>query len=161
VDRAEHDLSLLLARDPQLLTRALRLGLTGDHFAAGPRRERFAHLERHLAAGTDVDWSRMGAEARELVAGLLDDPVDLGDPDEIFEAASRRLLFRSHRGRLREIDRELKLADTAQQRRLLVEKQTLAAEMREAGEAAAFMPNLFEGGDANGQGTIPAGSRSR
>jgi DNA primase len=161
VDRAEHDLSLLLARDPQLLARALRLGLTGDHFSAGPGREMFEHLERQFAAGTDVDWSRMGAEARELVTGLLDDPVDLGDPDEIFEAASRRLLFRSHRGRLREIDRELKLADSAQQRRLLVEKQTLAAEMREAGEAAAFMPNLFEERDANGQGTIPAGSRSR
>jgi len=90
---------------------------------------------------TDLDWSELGSGGRSAVAALLEDSADLADPDGVFEAAARRLIFRRHRERLSQIDRELELADVEQQRRLLVEKQEIAAELRDAGEAATFMPD--------------------
>jgi len=96
---------------------------------------------RPLEERTDLDWSGLSSGGRSAVAALLEDAADLGDPDEVFQAAARRLLFRGHRERLRQIDRELELADAEQQRRLLVEKQRIAAQLRDAGEAATFMPS--------------------
>ncbi|MDX1577524.1 MAG: toprim domain-containing protein, partial [Gemmatimonadota bacterium] len=138
---AEHELALLLVRDPTLVRRALRLGLESRHVNDPRVREIFTALERAADEGEDgTDWSGLSTGARDLVARLLEDGEDLGDPDEVFEAAARKLFFRGHRERLSEIDRELELADSDQQRRLLSEKQQLAAELREAGEATTFIP---------------------
>jgi len=164
--RAERDLVLLLARDPRLFARAREVGITPGSFLNDVWREVFAYLERAAAAGGVEDVAGGGAtlsgSAADALESLLEDTSDLSDPDEVFEAATRRLLFRGHRSRLREIDRELALADAEQQRRLLIEKQGLAAELREAGEAATFMPHgTGEGSDTRRSGTIPAGSRER
>lgn len=159
--RAEHDLVLLLVRDPSLIRRALRLGITARHLQEPTRRELFAGLERLADEGIEPeDWSFLSPGAQELAGRLLEDDQDLSDPDDVFDAATRRLLFRGHRERLAEIDRELVLADSDQQRRLLSEKQRLAGELREAGEAASFMPGARapRPEDSDRHGTAPAGS---
>jgi len=141
-DRAERDLVLLIVRDPTLLDRAERLGVTGENFRNEAWREVFEYVsDRPPQERTDLDWSELAPAGRSAVATLLDDSADLADPDGVFEAASRRLLFRRHRERLGQIDRELELAEAEQQRRLLIEKQDIAAELRDAGEAATFMPD--------------------
>ena len=156
-DRAEHDIALLLVRDPDLIERAERLGLTGDSFLNGSWREVFEYVETRYESGQEgADWSGLTPPTKELVAGLLEDASDLGHPNEVFEAAARRLIFRSQRERLREIDRELALADVEQQRRLLMEKQELAARLRDVGEASAFMPQIgVEPGSAGSSGWTP------
>jgi len=156
--RAEYDLALLLVRDHGLVARADRLGLAPDSVVNDSVREVFEHVMANRDDPDGIDWSTLSPRARALVETLVDDPVDLADPDAVFEAAARRLLFRWHRERLREIDRELALADAEQQRRLLEEKQRLAAEMRQAGEAAAFMPHGFEAAGSSGS---PPGGRQR
>ena len=128
-------------RDPTLVPRALGLGLTGENFLNTSWREVFEYVMGRDEPGVrGMDWSGLSPETRGQVTALLDDVVDLANPEQVFDAAVRRLLFRKHRERLSEIDRELTLADAEQQRRLLVEKQELAAQLREAGEAGAFMP---------------------
>lgn len=155
-DRAEHDLALLLVRDPDLVERAERLGLSGDDFLNGSWREVFEYVEGRYESGQEgADWSGLSAPTRELVAGLMDDASDLGHPNDVFEAAARRLIFRGQRERLREIDRELALADAEQQRRLLLEKQELAARLRDVGEASAFMPQIGDTGRAGSSGWTP------
>ncbi len=160
-ERAEHDLVLLLARDPSLVARARRIDLSAGLFLNDVWREVFEHLER-AADAPEEELPPLSSRAREALEALLEDTSDLSDPEQVFQAASRRLLFRRHRDRLREIDRELALADAEQQRRLLVEKQRVAAELRQAGEAATFMPHGMGGGpETRRSGTIPAGSRER
>ncbi len=145
--RAEHDLALLIVRDPTLIERAERLGLAGANFLNASWREVFEYVEgRHEAGEDDADWSGLSSATRERVAALLEDPSDLGHPNDMFEAAARRLIFRQLHERRREIDRELALADAEQQRRLLGEKQEIADRLREVGEAGTFMPQV--GADA-------------
>ncbi|MDH3733326.1 MAG: DNA primase [Gemmatimonadota bacterium] len=141
-ERAEHDLALLLVRDPTLIERAERLGLDGGSFLNGSWREVFEYVEARRDSGeAESDWSGLSSDTRSRVASLLEDASELLHPDQVFEAAARRLIFRRQRDRLGEIDRELALADAEQQRRLLIEKQDLAARLRDVGEAAAFMPH--------------------
>lgn len=140
--RAEHDLALLFVRDPGLAHRAAALGLSGESFLNTSWREVFEYVVgKGERAETEPDWSGLSPETRGLVVTLIEDSVDLNNPEEVFGVAVRRLLFRRQRERMREIDRELALADAEQQRRLLREKQELAAELRDAGEAGAFMPH--------------------
>ncbi|MFV1986177.1 MAG: DNA primase [Gemmatimonadota bacterium] len=157
--RAEHDLALLLVRDPGLIHRAERLGLTGESFVNASWREVFVYVARRADGGDmSPDWSGLSPATGSHVSELLDDASDLANPDEVFEAAARRLLFRGQRERLGEIDRELALADAEQQRRLLIEKQELANKLRQAGEAAAFMPHAGVRESRPGRtGSIPAG----
>ncbi len=148
--RSEREFLLLLVRDPSLTRRALRLGLGVGHLQDPRRREIFERLARAADDGADegaalMDWSSVSPAAQEMVGRLVEDPVEVAEPQGVFEAAARRLLFAGHRQRLAEIDRELQLADSDQQRRLLGEKQELAQELREAGEAATFMPGLRHG----------------
>lgn len=144
--RWEVEFLLLLVRDPSLTTRALRLGLGAGHLQDRSRREVFEVLAHAADDGADtLDWSSVSPPARDLAERLMADPVEVSDPEAGFEAAARRLLYRGHRQRLAEIDRELELADSDQQRRLLGEKQELAQELREAGEAATFMPGVRHG----------------
>ena len=158
--RAERDLVLLLARDPSLAARVRRAGITPASFFNEVWREVFEYLEG--GAVSEGETRTLSEGAAGALESLLEDSSDLSDPEEVFGAATRRLLFRRHRDRMREIDRELALADAEQQRRLLIEKQGLAAELREAGEAATFMPHgTGAGSDTRRSGTIPAGSRER
>ncbi len=157
--RAEHDLALLLVRDPGLVRRAERLGLSGESFLNTYWREVFEYVARREEAGETLpDWSGLSPTTGRRVEALLEDASDLANPDEVFEAAARRLLSRGQRERLGEIDRELTLADAEQQRRLLIEKQELARRLREAGEAAAFMPCTTANQTRPGRsGSHPAG----
>ncbi len=138
--KAERDLVLLLVRDPTLIERARRAGVRAELFAEGELRSLYSFLDRHPGEPDEIDWSETDRRTRDTFEVLSGDETELTNPDEIFEAATRRLLFREKRERLREIDRELEIADPAQQLRLLQEKQRIAAELRDAGEAAAFMP---------------------
>jgi DNA primase len=141
VSPVERELMLLLVRDGSLVQRALVLGFEAHHLEDRMHREIFKALVRGVDGGTEyMDWSEISHSAQELVERLLDDAEVVVDPNNIFEAAVSRLFFRGHRERLAEIDRELELADSEQQRRLLREKQELASELRDAGEAATFMP---------------------
>ncbi|MDX1395911.1 MAG: DNA primase [Gemmatimonadota bacterium] len=152
--RAEHDLALLLVRDPRLGERARSLGITPGSFLNASWREVFEYVTESGVDGETADWSALSAETHDRVETLLDDAVDLADPEEVFGAAVRRLVFREQRERLNEIDRELALADPEQQRRLLSEKWELAGRLREAGEAGAFMPH----GGVDGAGPNRVGS---
>ena len=109
-------------------------------------REIFEALVREVSDGNEhMDWSEISSPAQKLVERLLNDVEVVVDPNSVFEAAVSRLFFREHRERLAEIDRELELADSEQQLRLLGEKQELAAELRNAGESVTFMPGARRG----------------
>ncbi len=158
--RIEREFLLLLVRDPALARRALRVGLSSDHLRDPPAREIFEIFSMAVDEGEDtVDWSSASPAARERRAELQEVDEEIRDPGQVFEAAARRLLYRGHRERLDEINRELQLADTEQQRRLLSEKQELAQELRAAGEAATFMPRPGQGRPASAgrQGAASAG----
>ena len=70
-------------------------------------------------------------ELRPLVDGLLGDATELTHPEEIYEASVERLLYRPAERRLREIRREMKLADEAQQKELLREQMRIRAQLPE------------------------------
>lgn len=149
-DKAERELALLLVRDPTLAERASRAGLRAEHFEDPHFRAIFRHLagpagESRADPWTEDAWEELPPGARSAVERLMADATELGSPEEIFEAGVRRLLYRRHRERLREIDRELEIADPEHQRELLIEKQRVAEELRRAGEMAAFMPRRGRG----------------
>jgi DNA primase len=142
--RAERDLVLLLLRDPPLVQRASLGGVRPEHFSVGDHRAIFTHL-LETTEGTEErgdDWLLGLPESPRAAAEvLLRDETELTSPTEIFDASVRRLLYRCQRERLAEIDRELELADLDQQRDLLVEKERIADQLREVGEATGFMPH--------------------
>ena len=160
--RTEWAFLLLVVRDPSLTRRAVRTGLSPRHLRDRWGREIFEILSAACDEGVDaedVDWSSASGPARARLTALQEAGEEIPDPDGVFEAAVSRLLYRRHRERLDEIDRELELADSEQQRRLLSEKQELARELRDAGEAAAFMPRQGAGrpGFADRPGGAPTG----
>ena len=158
--KTEREFLLLLVRDPTLARRAMRIGLSTEHLRDPAGREIFDILSAAVDDDVeDVDWSSASGAARERWNALGEAGEEIADPAGVFEAAATRLLYREHRERMDEIDRELELADSEQQRRLLSEKQELARELRDAGEAAAFMPRADAGrpGPAERPGTAPAG----
>jgi DNA primase len=142
--RAERDLVLLLLRDPDLTHQVWTAGIRSEHFSREGHRVIFKHLAERMEGPEEVaveDWLVELPEAPRVAAeALLKDHTELRSPGEILEASIRRLLYRGQRDRLGEIDRELELADQDQQRDLLVEKQRIAEQLREVGEAAGFMP---------------------
>jgi len=139
--RAEHDLLLLLVRDPALTRQAVRVGLMPDHMSDPRGRELFEILSAASDEGVDVpDWTAASAEAGELAKALRESDRELPDAARVFDAVVRRLLYRRHRERIEEIGRAIELAEPEQQRRLLGEKQELVRELRAAGESGAFMP---------------------
>ncbi len=158
--KTEREFLLLLVRDPTLARRAMRIGLSTEHLRDRAGREIFEILSAAVDEDVeDVDWSSASGPARERWNALREAGEEIADPAGVFEAAATRLLYREHRERMDEIDRELELADSEQQRRLLSEKQELARELRAAGEAAAFMPRADAGrpGSAERPGTATAG----
>lgn len=143
--RAERDLVLLFLRDPPLARRASLGGVRPEHFSNVGHRAIFAYLAARTETASDEeteDWLLdLPETTRATAEALLRDETELTSPNDIFDASVRRLLYRDHRERLKEIDRELELADPDQQRDLLVEKQRIADQLREVGEATGFMPH--------------------
>jgi tRNA threonylcarbamoyladenosine modification (KEOPS) complex Cgi121 subunit len=81
-----------------------------------------------------------------LLERLVDDSTELMHPGDVYDEALRRLLNRDQLDRLRQIDRELELADEEQARSLLVEKAGIAKLLREAGVSLSFVRNLARPG---------------
>jgi hypothetical protein len=81
-----------------------------------------------------------------LLERLVDDSTELMHPGDVYDEALRRLLNREQLDRLRQIDREMELADEEQARRLLVEKAEIAKRLREAGVSLSFVRSLARPG---------------
>ncbi len=141
--KTERMLLLLMVRDLRYARRALRLDLSIEHLLDTRSREIFEAVVVSAEEGeVSIGWSRLGEEARYLGEALMADSEEVPDPDAEFEAAANRLLYRRHRERLAQIDREVELADPRHLRRLLKEKEHLASELREAGQSGTFIPRV-------------------
>lgn len=79
------------------------------------------HERGESADPTDL-LSTVPKPLRELLEGLLGDATELTHPEEIYEASVQRLIYRPAERRLREIRREMKMADEPQKRELLQEQ---------------------------------------
>jgi len=130
----ERTLLLLLARDRGLIGVAVESGLQEGHFRDDALRRIYSSL---LVAGDgepDLDedvrdvWSALGADETEVV-----------HPREAFDETVRRIVHRAKLDRLAQIDRELELAEEDQARRLLIEKEQVARELRGAGVSLSFL----------------------
>lgn len=140
---AERALLLLLLRDRPLLAAARERGLSAAHFREPAFRSIYEALaEAEPDAGTDALAGRLTPEQASRLEELAGDPTELVHPGETFEQALRRLLNREALERMRQIDRELELADEEQARRLLVEKSEIARRLREAGVSLSFLRRL-------------------
>jgi len=84
----------------------------------------------------------LGVAEAELLERLAEDSTEIMHPGDVYDEALRRLLNREKLDRLRQIDRELGLADEEQARRLLVEKAEIARLLREAGVSLSFVRSL-------------------
>ena len=144
---AERGLLLLILRDPTLVERSMERGLEASHFREPGFRSIYVALQ---AAGPDRDpgslISSLGGSDAELLERLVDDSTELMHPGDVYDEALRRLLNREQLDRLRQIDRELELADEEQARSLLVEKAGIAKMLREAGVSLSFVRSLARPG---------------
>jgi DNA primase len=128
---AERNLLLLFLRDGSYVTRAAQEGLQPESFR-DPGLRALAHGLLGAQA-RDRELSELfSGEELEAARALESDATDLTHPDEVFERSLRRVVYRKRLERLGEIDRELQLADADQARDLLLEKEALARELREA-----------------------------
>ncbi len=139
VDVIERALMLLLARDRDLLEVAVESGLEDQHFRDPVLRRIYQSLL--VAADADLD---LAGDAAPVWAGLLEDDSEVMHPQEAFDETVRRIVHRAKLDRLTQIDRELELAEEDQARRLLVEKEELARELRGAGVPLSFMRRYSE-----------------
>jgi DNA primase len=144
---AERGLLLLGLRDPALVERSMERGLDPGHFREPVFRSIYVALQ---AAGSDRDLKslamKLGAVEADLLERLAEDSTEIMHPGDVYEEALRRLLNREQLDRLRQIDRELNLADEEQARRLLVEKAEVARLLREAGVSLSFVRSLARPG---------------
>lgn len=139
VDPVERFLMLLLARDRDLLEVAVESGLEDRHF----RDDSLRRIYRSLRV-SGVGELALTDEVSPLWSELQDDDTEVVHPREAFEETVRRIAHRAKLDRLAQIDRELDLAEEDQARRLLVEKQQVARELRGAGVPLSFMRRYSE-----------------
>jgi DNA primase len=136
---AERSLMLLLARDGGLVELAAERGLEGRHFRDSILRRIYESLLGVGGEGGELDeeataeWEALGSDGTEVV-----------HPRDAFDETVRRILHRAQLDRMGQIDRELELADEEQARRLLVEKENIARELREAGVPISFLRRYSE-----------------
>ncbi len=157
--RRESTFLTLLLRDMSLVRRALRLGLAPRHISDPALREVFEALAQSADSGLDShDWSEAASAARERAEELLESEEKIPDPDRAFDAVSTEFLTRELRGRLVEIDREMELAESDQQKRLFLEKVDIAEELRGLGQAAVLIPGLGARRPAATEGPEPVSS---
>ncbi|MEJ2317867.1 MAG: DNA primase [Gemmatimonadales bacterium] len=145
---AEKSLLLLLVRDALLtadvpdrawICRALDDGVRTEHFQDPAYRALFGALSDRYRKGGGTDAAGLveavPSDLRGLVEGLLGDATELTHPEEIYEASVERLICRPAERRLREIRREMKMADEAQKKQLLREQLEIRAGLPESEKA--------------------------
>lgn len=139
VDPVERSLLLLLARDRDLLEVAVESGLEERHF----RDELLRRIYRALlaAVGGELD---LAEDAVPVWLALEEDDTEVVHPRDAFDETVRRIVHRAKLDRLGQIDRELDLAEEDQAKRLLVEKEELARELRGAGVPLSFLRRYLE-----------------
>ncbi len=146
---AERNLVLLLVRDRSLVERAVAAGITSEDLRDAGLRAVYSALAADSDGpdgGGEDDWTaRVAGVGLRPMEDLLTDDTELTSPLQIFDESVRRLLHRPQLERLREIDRELELADEGQARELLVEKQGIAERLREAGFPLSFLQKRRRG----------------
>jgi DNA primase len=137
---AERGLLLLFLRDRNLLERSVERGLEPSHFREPGHRSIYgALLGSDPAEESRSIAAKLGDAEAMLFGRLIEDATELVHPGEVLDEALRRLLNRDRLDRLRQIDRELELADERQARTLLEEKSTIARELRAAGISLSFV----------------------
>jgi len=75
---------------------------------------------------------------------LEGDDTEVVHPRDAFDETVRCIVHRAKLDRLGQIDRELDLAEEEQAKRLLVEKEELARELRGAGVPLSFLRHYLE-----------------
>ncbi len=142
------NLLLLVLRDPETLEDAREAGVEPRHFGDERLGEIYGKLlEDPDRADPDARAEAFTAEERRLLEGLETDETELTHPDEVFQHSVARLTNRPRLVRLREIDRELEMAEEEQALELIREKQEIARELREAGVPLSFLHRWSSLGD--------------
>jgi DNA primase len=139
VDAVERSLLLLLARDRGLVEVAVERGLENRHF----RDDALRRIYQSLLVAGDAELELPHDEA-PLWSALQEDDTEVVHPREAFEETVRRIVHRAKLDRLAQIDREMDLAEEDQARRLLVEKEEVARQLRGAGVPLSFMRRYSE-----------------
>jgi hypothetical protein len=127
------------ATDRAWICRALDDGVRTEHFQDPAYRALFGALSDRYRKGEGADAAvlveAVPADLRGLVEGLLGDATELTHPEEIYEASVERLICRPVERRLREIRREMKMADEAQKKELLREQLEIRAGLPDSEKA--------------------------
>jgi DNA primase len=139
VDPLERSLLLLLARDRDLLEVAVETGLEERHF----RESVLRHIYQALLMASEGDLD-LSDDAAAVWTALQEDDIEVVHARDAFEETVRRVVHRAKLDRLAQIDRELELAEEDQAKRLLIEKEELARELRGAGVPLSFMRRYSE-----------------
>ena len=135
----ERTLLLLLARDRSLIDAAVESGLEERHFRDDALRCIYVSL---LQAGDGEP--ALDENVIDIWGALVSDEMEVVHPREAFDETVRRMVHRAKLDRLAQIDREMELADEDQARRLLVEKEGVARELRGAGVPLSFLRRYSE-----------------
>jgi len=135
----ERTLLLLLARDRGLIDAAVESGLEERHFRDDALRCIYVSL---LQAGDGEP--ALDENVIDIWGALVSDEMEVVHPRKAFDETVRRMVHRAKLDRLAQIDREMELADEDQARRLLVEKEGVARELRGAGVALSFLRRYSE-----------------
>jgi len=135
----ERTLLLLLARDRGLIDAAVESGLEERHFRDDALRCIYVSL---LQAGDGEP--ELDEDVIDIWGALVSDEMEVVHPREAFDETVRRMVHRAKLDRLAQIDREMELADEDQARRLLVEKEGVARELRGAGVPLSFLRRYSE-----------------
>jgi hypothetical protein len=128
-----------MARDRGLIDAAVESGLEERHFRDDALRCIYVSL---LLAGDGEP--ALDEDVSDVWGALVSDEMEVVHPREAFDETVRRMVHRAKLDRLTQIDREMELADEDQARRLLVEKEEVARELRGAGVALSFLRRYSE-----------------
>ena len=142
---SERSLLLLLLRDALVaqrsaerawIRRALDDGVRSEHFQDSAYRALYTTLTARYQEEARADAGELleaiPRRLREVVEGLLEDDTEFTHPEEIYEASVDRLIYRPAENRLREIRREMQMADEAQKKELLREQLKIRAGLPES-----------------------------
>lgn len=148
----QRKLLLLLLRDESRISQAAEL-LAPEDFSDPVYRELFEALVREGGLrGRGPLALEVGPAARQRLEELLADPEELIDGDGIFRDSVADIQAGRIFRRLDELDRQIQLAqergDEDEQRRLLVEKHSLVAELQRLGSQ---VERLFQKRGARGR----------
>jgi DNA primase len=148
---AERILTLLILRDPTLAEDARDAGLAEKHFRNSRLRAIYVALLERQETETEPLAGRLDEETATVWGELMGDDTEVVHPDIVFSETIRRMLHRELIDRLDQIDRELEIAAEGQARQLLVEKQRIARELREAGVSLSFLRRYSETAPSSGR----------